>query len=295
MDPALGSCRTYFTDAGPCRIWGLENRECDPTVVLIHGFTCDSSDWDIIAGQVCERRPCLAVELPGHGLLRDAPGEYSIERCARDIATIIRELGLKKTVLVGHSMGARISLELCSTQAELVQGLILVDGSCVPGDPGQIQKDISTSVESNGKRNWIEAAYTTMMLDSLSASVRRKLIARAQQISAPAIIDYMASMGAWDKARFEDAVMDTTAPITVLQSTSLDDNEMRCSIQVQPKSRWRDGIGAHRPDAAFHEVHDAGHFLMLEQPQLVSDRVEKTAQAHHDTHPGKIKHLTNQH
>ena len=83
----------------------------------------------------------------------------------------------------------------------------------------------------------------------------------------------MASMGAWDKARFEDAIKVTTAPITVLQSTSLDDNEVRRSIQVQPKSRWRDGIEANRPDAAFHEVHDAGHFLMLERPEVVVDAI----------------------
>lgn len=266
-------CRTYSTAAGPCRVWGLDNPARDLMVVLIHGFTSDSSDWDTIAGQVCARRPCLAVQLPGHGLLRDAPGEYSIERCARDVGTIIRELDLDKAVIVGHSMGARISLELSAIQAELVQGLILVDGSCVPGDPGQIRHDISASLESKGKRNWIEAAYTTMMLDSLPASVRRKIITRAQQISVRAIIDYMASMGEWDKNRFEDAIKVTTAPITVLQSTSLDDNEARRNIQVQPRSRWRDGIGVHRPDAVFHEVPDASHFLMLERPEVVVDAI----------------------
>jgi pimeloyl-ACP methyl ester carboxylesterase len=217
--------------------------------------------------------PCLAVQLPGHGLLRDAPGEYSIERCARDVGTIIRELDIDKAVIVGHSMGARISLELCATQAELVQGMVLVDGSCVPGDPVQVRHEISASLESRGKRNWIEAAYTTMMLDVLPVSVRRKIITRAQQISDRAIIEYMASMGSWDKARFGDAIKVTTAPITVLQSTSLDDNEVRCSIQVQPNSRWRDGFDAHRPDATFHEVQDAGHFLMLERPEVVVDSI----------------------
>src|ERR1043165_9182525 len=76
-------------------------------VVFIHGWTCDLSFW---RGQapVYQKRRSLLIDLPGHGQSDKPEVSYTQERFARAVEAVMRDEGVERAVLVGHSMGGPV-------------------------------------------------------------------------------------------------------------------------------------------------------------------------------------------
>ncbi|HXZ36594.1 MAG TPA: alpha/beta hydrolase [Thermodesulfobacteriota bacterium] len=122
-------------------------------ILAVHGLTANCRCWDAIARSVAPRHRFLAMDLRGRGLSDKPAAGYSIDIHARDILYLLDHLGLKQVVLMGHSLGAFISLVFAARYPERVTRLILVDGG------GKLNADhtarvfagIKTSLERLGK------------------------------------------------------------------------------------------------------------------------------------------------
>src|SRR5215208_4004289 len=79
------------------------------TLVLVHGWTCDSSSWASQVPALSKKYRVLTLDLPGHGE-SGAPkdGKFSMDLFARAVEAVRAEAGTDKIVLVGHSMGAPV-------------------------------------------------------------------------------------------------------------------------------------------------------------------------------------------
>jgi pimeloyl-ACP methyl ester carboxylesterase len=97
-------------------------------LVLVHGHSSAWSLWErSMAGYLQEHYRCYALDLPGHGC-SDKPGLdwYTLENFTDTLGAFCRALNVRKVVLIGHSMGGMISLNLALTCPALVDRLILV-------------------------------------------------------------------------------------------------------------------------------------------------------------------------
>jgi pimeloyl-ACP methyl ester carboxylesterase len=68
------------------------------------------------------------MDLRGRGLSDGPPSGYSVENHCRDILALMDDQGLERPVLMGHSLGAFISLVFAAKYSQRVDRLILVDG-----------------------------------------------------------------------------------------------------------------------------------------------------------------------
>jgi pimeloyl-ACP methyl ester carboxylesterase len=68
------------------------------------------------------------MDLRGRGLSDKPPTGYSIEQHCHDVLALMNDLGLQRPVLMGHSLGAFISLVFSAQYPQRVDRLILVDG-----------------------------------------------------------------------------------------------------------------------------------------------------------------------
>ena len=74
----------------------------------------------------------VVVDLRGHGQSDKPQQDYTITGFADDLAWLCRQLGLSKPVVVGHSMGGLVALELAAHFADLTAAIVILDSPVVP-------------------------------------------------------------------------------------------------------------------------------------------------------------------
>jgi pimeloyl-ACP methyl ester carboxylesterase len=120
-------------------------------VVFVHSLAGNSTHWAAQLRHLRPTRRAVALDLRGHG--RSQPpqnGDYTIAGMAGDIEAVVDRLGLKKFVLVGHSMGGGVALTYAGVHPDRIAGLLLVDPT---GDGKQIAeaetKPLLAELDSN--------------------------------------------------------------------------------------------------------------------------------------------------
>lgn len=108
------------------------------TVLCLHGITANCRTWDLVANALSPEYRVIAVDLRGRGLSDKPDAGYSPENHIRDILSLMDGLGLEKVMVMGHSLGAFISLMFAATHPGRVEKLVLVDGA---GDLDEAQMD----------------------------------------------------------------------------------------------------------------------------------------------------------
>jgi 3-oxoadipate enol-lactonase len=109
-------------------------------VALLHGVGGGRAIWGDSASATTRAVAAagfsaIAVDLPGYGD-SPLPPDLSVATMAQSVAATLRELGLREAVLVGHSMGGMVALELAASHPGVVRGLVLACTSPAFGSPG---------------------------------------------------------------------------------------------------------------------------------------------------------------
>jgi len=97
-------------------------------ILCVHGITANSRFWDCLASALSPHHRVIAMDLRGRGLSDKPPKGYSIHRHCKDILALMKDQNLERPVLMGHSLGAFISLVLAARYPKKIDRLILVDG-----------------------------------------------------------------------------------------------------------------------------------------------------------------------
>jgi N-formylmaleamate deformylase len=98
-----------------------------PPIVLAHGFSDDGLCWASTANRLAANFDVVMVDARGHGR-SDAPGQgYGPEVQAADLAGVIEALGLRRPIVLGHSMGAITTLVLASRYPDMLRAIALED------------------------------------------------------------------------------------------------------------------------------------------------------------------------
>jgi len=97
-------------------------------ILCVHGITANGRFWDCLASALAPHHRVIAMDLRGRGLSDKPPTGYSIQHHCKDILALMNDQGLERPVLMGHSLGAFISLVFAARYPRRVGQLILVDG-----------------------------------------------------------------------------------------------------------------------------------------------------------------------
>lgn len=102
-------------------------------VLFLHGLGSDAAGWQAQLDEFSRLHRCIAWTMPGYGSSASL-AETSFPALADAASSLLEDLG--PAVVVGHSMGGMIAMELTLRHPELVAGLVLVATSAVFGKPG---------------------------------------------------------------------------------------------------------------------------------------------------------------
>jgi pimeloyl-ACP methyl ester carboxylesterase len=97
-------------------------------MILVHGITDDGLCWMPVAKALPPNYDLILMDMRGHGK-SDAPKDdgYTFEKMASELASCIQSVQLKKPILLGHSMGALVTLLLAGFYPDIPRAIILED------------------------------------------------------------------------------------------------------------------------------------------------------------------------
>ena len=98
-----------------------------PLILLIHGITGDSRQWNEIIPQLAEHYTVLAPDLLGHGESAKPRGDYSLGAYAVSLRDLLIVLGHRRATVVGHSLGGGIAMQFSYEYPVFCERLALVD------------------------------------------------------------------------------------------------------------------------------------------------------------------------
>ncbi|MBO9311734.1 MAG: alpha/beta hydrolase [Chloroflexus sp.] len=102
--------------------------EKGPAIVFLHGWGAFKELWWSTLRDLGRDYRCFAIDMPGHGESRIGRADQ-IERIATLVADFCADLGLTSIILVGHSMGGSVAVEVTLRYPHLVRRLALIDAA----------------------------------------------------------------------------------------------------------------------------------------------------------------------
>jgi pimeloyl-ACP methyl ester carboxylesterase len=254
LDAAPSRFATY--DGSKVHYKSLGDPAAKTAIVFVHGFSCDLTSWRAQAPAFDGRARMLFVDLPGHGKSDHPAVDYTMDRFASAIEAVMRDAGVEKALLVGHSMGTPVARQFWRKFPAKTLGLAAVDGALKSYFRNQEQIDAFVARFSGPDyektmRGFLDSTFVPSTPDSVKADVRRMSAGFPQPVAASAM------KGMFDQAIWTDDAI--KVPLLVL---------------VAKGPTWGPDYFAYvktlNPDATIVEVPDAGHFVMMEKPAEVN-------------------------
>lgn len=265
-----------------------------PTIVFVHGFGLNLDGWHYQRLALRPRHRLVFFDQRSHG--RSGPSaarDCTIDRLGEDLRKVVDELAPEgRVVLVGHSMGGMTVLAAAHRHPawfrERVAGVTLVS-TCADG-----VGDVTFGLPRGMAKLLNDASPS--LLNALARAP--KLVERGRRFGTTYRFAMTRRMGfggpvSQELVDFADAMISKT-PIDVLANFypeffRLDKGEVLIAGEWPPTTiicgsrdlltpvalsrRMADAL----PDARLVEIPDAGHLLILEKPDLVSEEIAALA------------------
>ena len=127
---------SHFVRSGGRR-WHVQRWQAQrpgaPELLLLHGTGASTHSWRLLIPLLAAQAGVTAIDLPGHGFSDAAsPGGATLPGMAAGVTALLRELGVQPTLLIGHSAGAAIAVQMALAQPPGLRSLVSLNGALLP-------------------------------------------------------------------------------------------------------------------------------------------------------------------
>jgi len=237
----------------------------DRTLVLVHEMGGSLESWDDVALRLAETRRLLRYDTRGAGLSQKVRGELGIDTMADDIAGLLDSLGIPgRVALAGIAVGGAIALHFAARYPERASAVAV--GSPATGiapDRRAAALERIAQVEAAGMAFAVEDSMRNGYPPELRGDIKRFERYRARWLgndpaSYAAIYRMLAGMD------MQGELTRLRCPVLVIGG-SLD--------RVRPPP-LAEAVAEAIPGARYVEVH-TGHYMPVQTPDLISDRIDQ--------------------
>ena len=109
------------------RDWGGSGQP----LLLLHGLASTCHIWDMVAPILAQDHAVIALDLRGHGESAKPTDGFDFASMSQDVLGVINHLGGPTPVLVGHSWGGSVALDLAVRAPDSFQGMAWIDGGMI--------------------------------------------------------------------------------------------------------------------------------------------------------------------
>jgi 3-oxoadipate enol-lactonase len=233
-----------------------EAGEGSPAVILLHGWGSRLEHWQPVVAPLAKHHRVLRLDFRGHGRSEAPADGYAMRQLADDTAALARSRRIRSAVVVGHSMGSTVALELARRHSRLVRGVVMVDGAL---DHYATARDVERTelwqaLAGQPYEQAIVELYSAFFRDPRDAALAQRVVADAAKTPEHAAL---ASWRATLTANIPSIASQVRQPVLYV-----------CGGHgIRPQAAVREIL----PRAAFAQAALCGHFVQLEAPdQLVA-------------------------
>jgi pimeloyl-ACP methyl ester carboxylesterase len=232
----------------------------DPPLVFIHGWCCDHTFFRPQFDHFKSSHSVMTLDLRGCGSSDRPESGYDMATFADDVAWLCSELGITKPVVIGHSMGGGIALELAARYPYLPAAVVAVDPGPIHPTPEARRLFEGFAAQMEGpdgeavRRAWVEGGQFDN--PELKRWIVDTMCSVPLKVAIPMLRDTTTT---WNGVA---AMILCRAPLLVIRAQVGGSND---------PSRLR----ALKPDVHIGVTVGAGHFHQLEVPEQINAMLER--------------------
>jgi pimeloyl-ACP methyl ester carboxylesterase len=241
-------------------------------IVLIHGYTSSIAWWDRDAQILSADRRVIRVDLLGHGAsAKPARGYGMAEQGARVLAAL-RKLGVKRALVVGHSLGGSVAVAMAQQDPKLVRGVVVIgtesDDTYEEG-PGTLRWLFTPGIGQALKQTLPDSAIRQTLESAAfahDAKVPQQWVDDSRRVTYTALVESRQAFSDFEDERpLKDRMAATGLPVLAIFGSK--DNSVHSAPQVA--ARWRG------PHVQVVVLPGLGHTPQYEQPELTAGLIER--------------------
>jgi pimeloyl-ACP methyl ester carboxylesterase len=226
----------------------------DPPLLFVHGLACHRGFWEPQVRRFAAAHRVVVADLRGHGE-SDAPWQaYSMGVFADDLDWMCARLELHRPVVVGHSLGGLVALELAAAYKQRPAAAVLVDSVLLlAGDRVRVVHELVTGLRGPDPkavlRNYFERFFGPDDDPSRTAWILDEAVRTPPHVTSSV---WEESIG-WDDA---EALRRSRVPLLYLDAGTPNADLAQATTL--------------RPDMIVGKTIGSSHFSPLEVPEQVN-------------------------
>jgi pimeloyl-ACP methyl ester carboxylesterase len=220
-------------------------------IVLVHGWAGDLTLWRDQTAELSKRARVIAVDLPGHGMSDKPEVKYDMDLFAAAIDAVLKDAGVERAVLVGHSMGTPVVRQFYRKYPQKTLAIVIVDGGLRPfGTKEQREQFITPLRGPNAKEAGLQ--MFNAMTTTLPATDKERVLTSFRATPQPVLVSAMEAMA--DESLY--ATDKINVPVLAILAKS--------PFWPADTEQFLHGLA---PDLEYQMWDGVGHFLFLDRPK----------------------------
>lgn len=228
--------------------------------IFIHGGGGDGSHVAPQFEYFSQYGTAINVDLRGFGKSARLGKNENIEQYAKDIVEICQQLNISNAIIIGHSMGGMVAVELAAKYSSLIKSIILISSGVIfPKQSVDDENSFLNKIKSPEYKTGIIEVVDSICLptDKHTAHIRKTFLDSSQQ----KWINHFEDMLAWD-LNAQDLVKKCNLPVLYISDDAGIFSDLTVFAQLCPSLKVGKVVGS-------------GHFPTLEVPEQVNPMIKK--------------------
>lgn len=239
-----------------------------PAVVCLHSLFLDHTMFDQLVAAAAGRFRMVRPDFRGQGANPDATETVTMDQCADDIVRLLDRLGLERVHVVAQSMGGDVAVRVAARRPDAVDRLVLIGSSARDEPPEHLEafRPIADEVARRGIADGLLDTTTQIMFGETC---------RSDPTRAGMVAQWRAHFAALSPgvAHAIRGVVERPSAVSVLPSITATTLVINGGEDDVRPPEWSHELIDGIPHARLWTLPTSGHSVILEQPDIVIERV----------------------